>query len=125
MSEQIKVDLLNAATVLETEGWGQEGYIISGDSEDSTYCYCAGGAILRAVGVPPADIDPDEYRSNREKSDRFDAAMEALGKSLGLAAKVPSNFVNWNLQIPKWNDAEDQTAENVIASIRKAAEELK
>ncbi|AUS34638.1 hypothetical protein C1M55_28325 [Rhodococcus qingshengii] len=123
MNFQIKVDLLNAANILETEGWGQEGYIISGDPEDSTYCYCAAGSILRAVGIPPENIDPDDYKGTAKQEDRFDRAMDALGVSLGLDPGY--GFVNWNSLIPEWNDADDQTAGNVIASIRKAAGELK
>ncbi|MFM9261835.1 hypothetical protein ACKAMS_24675 [Rhodococcus sp. 5A-K4] len=126
MNFQIKVDLLNAANILESGGWGQGGYIISGDPEDSTYCYCAAGSILRAVGIPPENIDADDYTGTIEQEDRYEKAMDALGTSLGLYESAnPFSWADWNRIVPTWNDSPDQTAENVIASMRKVAGELK
>lgn len=126
MNFQIKVDLLNAANILESGGWGQGGYIISGDPDDATFCYCAAGSILRAVGIPPDDIEADDYTGTGDQENRFDAAMNALGSAL-VAHKLvdASHYATPNRLVPDWNDAYEQTAENVIATIRQAAGELK
>jgi hypothetical protein len=87
--------LLAAAELLERDGWCQ------GQLWDERGRRCASGAILfSSLGVPPTP-NPDLVDSAR----------------VMLFGHCPKDV----LSIPHWNDSPGQTAENVIATLRRAA----
>lgn len=107
-------DILNAAAdLIEPEGaWtveaearnaaGQDIDVLDlDDSEDDTnpVCWCAGGAIFKAA---------NKLGNNRSLAS---SALRFLESSLGVAS------------VPAWNDEPGRTQAEVVAALRKAAEE--
>jgi hypothetical protein len=104
--DQIRAALLKAADLIEPEGrWTQgasardeRGWKVSHHwYADEAVCFCATGAIERACLGPGRLVD---------------RAIDVLGMSLRVS------------NIPQWNDAEGRTQVEVVAALRKAAEEV-
>lgn len=101
-----KETLLKAADLLETKGWTQREYALKKDGTiactyDEASCFCSIGAICAADGRRP----------------HHDA---------GLAVELFRDYIaeHYGQFVVQWNDAEDQTAENVIKALRECAESL-
>lgn len=94
-----------AANLLEQKGWIQgdfakdsNGRLVASISPDAT-CYCTVGAIRAAV-----------YKASGET----DTTIE------GEAKRIIRRHIG-KVGIAMWNDADDQTKENVISTLREAA----
>jgi hypothetical protein len=96
---QVAEVLHAAANQIETYGWLQGNFYDAGEGDPSKCSACALGAIEAQAGG---------------EGDTEWAAPLALLRFLGLTPSRSS--------ITQWNDYPDQTAENVIATLRKAAD---
>lgn len=93
--------LREAADLIEQEGWGQGAYYNPQDG-----CFCAVGAIGQvATGTPSHG-----FWLNKGWS-----VAEVLGDFIARQDGSPVNPV-------EWNDKEGQTAENVVQTMRDAAD---
>lgn len=101
--------LTAAANLLETKGWTQDAFArdANGKSikshEESAVCFCTIGALNRASGENVV----------RRLDTEGNRAYEHLRHSIG----------GWG--VAEWNDSYDRTKEDVISTLRNAAETYK
>jgi hypothetical protein len=119
--------LRGAATYLETHGWTQAVYY-GGTAADHFPPACADGAIgMAAYGycplVPCDNTDDPGYRD-------YNRAIDYLADYLDLNGIAPMVHTTDGyfepIDLPAdhlgWNDSDGQSAENVIATLRAAAD---
>jgi hypothetical protein len=108
MSEEAKVALLEAANVIEAQGWTQ-GYYWDIEQANSGIpvhlCrVCAMGALNIAIHGSPDDLA--KGTGERVANECFAAVRKEIGRAM----------------IAAWNDDDERTAEEVISALRRAAE---
>jgi hypothetical protein len=101
--------LRDAAQYLTDHGWCQR--LFTANHTDQYPAACALGAIAVAAFGEPVD---DPYTTELPGWHKYDKAELALCRYLGGP---------WD-GVPAWNDAEDRTADDVIRTVRDAADWL-
>lgn len=96
--------LLEAADLIETRGLAKGGFV------DEKGCYCTYGALYRAKLHTVAG-------HSSQVIDEANAVVKVLGGSLGRYGASEAFNV-----ITDWNDAAGRTADEVVDTLRKAAE---
>lgn len=96
-SKKVAQILKKAADLIETEGWVQGKFHVSGEG------YCAVGAIRRVAWGTPEGVFLGA------------AAIDALAETL------PPRFKSWPVS---WNDYKGRKADSVIRHMRKVAQSL-
>lgn len=101
--------LIEAANLLESKGWTQQASARDSNGDDVSYydeeavCYCILGALDKVNNQPVAR-----------------AGLDSEGNKAYTHLKATIGGM-----IAQWNDQEGQTKENVIKTIREAAETIK
>jgi hypothetical protein len=99
----------DAASLIETRGLAKRAYV------DAQGCLCTLGAINAALGNPFTDEDSPEPG----------IASEAFHSWITYASHAMESVPDDYDDIPEWNDDPDRTPEEVIAFLRKLAEDLR
>lgn len=105
MTAQVAADLRAAADVLERDGWTQEGYVGPSGSR------CIVGVVTKVLGG-----DDGEKSVPLANKGRMVAARRMIAEQLDDAC------TDYWYDVIDWNDAEGRTAEEVIATLRAAAD---
>lgn len=110
-------DLRAAAQYIRDHGWHQG----SGESRDGRGSVCALGGIARVCGIAPmlACYEPpgDVMRIvGAEPVHRYVTATDALREYLAEEAGTSDLY-----QVPRWNDDDARTPDDVTAALEKAA----
>lgn len=134
MTDRIPDILLDAASVIETRGWNQGGYVPGkrANDVDLDFCpVCVLGAINCAADYLP-DYDYDDPHDVRAEAARVleghlklqERAAEVLQSELAEEIDFdPSSVVS--IVGDYWNDHVATSAEQVITALRECAAELK
>lgn len=109
MSEEAKVALLEAANVIEAQGWTQGYYWDEEQARDGVSKHlcrvCAMGALHIAIYG-----SPDTRALQEQQGGVLSDCLQAIRKVIGRA------------MIAAWNDDDGRTEEEVVSALRRAAE---
>lgn len=113
MIEHVRQTLLAAADYIERHGWYQG--VAFGPSDDSRPPpACAFGAIQQTVMRRLQTL----FDETCTPSDVVDESCRVVEEYLGLPRD------NFYRRLPRWNDARERTAAEVVAALRGAAESV-
>lgn len=107
MEMNAKNIITKAAELLQEKGWSQDAFARNESGDIVCYCdtsavsFCTIGSLRKAVYVLGGSWFAEPYADARTE------VMQEIG-----------------MTIPEWNDRDDQTKENVIATLKRVAERL-
>lgn len=112
-----KTNFLDAATLIETEGWEKHAEGRSGDG------YCAAGALAQVIDGDAGEM----YNASPTLKEHFLVLYSYIADIMGAGADAINRWIT-NTEEPEypvhaWNDRSSTTKEDVLTLLRKAGGE--